>query len=349
MKIATDHYLNSVIYSRVDTLLDLKTLEKCLSEGMDSLINYLVKTPYFSAVRLAPTDFENPVTLESKVIERMFMEYRNICSIAGERIKRCLEYFAMRYFVKNLFFLISCKILNLGISDAKKMFLCIEPRWSIMLEKMYGLDIERYPELFDGWLSSSLRRAIQTYREEGNLGVIEAELTKGVYESEVEFFAVNHYRGREAFVKALRTEIDLVNISSIVKGIALNAGERAIIFNLIEGGTIDMKLLVELSRMKRIKEVIHHLEGSGYEELLEMGDTEPKIYTARLEARMMITLYKLYRDILYDVGNTMIPLAYLYLRWIESKIVRGIYNSLRHGYPYDFAAELTLPAVSRRI
>ena len=278
-------YANARIRGMKGRLLDRKTLDELATKpDVSSLIVELEKTPYKDDIAEASTRYAGIYCVEYALRRNYTRTFRKILGLVrGERAETYVRIFLHRWDVQNIKTVLRGKSFH---TPQDEIFECLVPAGDLdevtLGEMIKQPDVKSVIDLLATWhvpYARPLTRHFKEYADEHNLIVLESALDRFYYRTALE--AVTDRE--ESLLKwddssydewlvrdMLTTEIDVVNIKTVLRMIRDEISPADAGGYLIDGGRLRLSFLLAMLEVKGLEAAIERLKGTRYEFLGEV-------------------------------------------------------------------------------
>jgi V/A-type H+-transporting ATPase subunit C len=271
-------YVNARIRAMKSRLLDRHTLEELIFQpDLDSLISSLEKTPYKEDIIEAKVLYQGVLCIEFALRKNFTRTFRKILDfVRNSDAERYIRIFLHRWDVQNIKTILRGK--NIHVTN-DEILDCLVPAGELdevtLTELVKQPDVRAVIDLLATWgivYAKPLTENFPVYSEKGDLSILECALDKYYFFEALETVSIKSYNNT-LIRDLLATEIDVVNIKTILRMIRDNVDSAEAQEFLIEGGKeLPLDILYQLIAMHSIEEVIKKLEQTPYRFLADVPE-----------------------------------------------------------------------------
>jgi V/A-type H+-transporting ATPase subunit C len=269
-------YVNARIRGMKSRLFDHETLNKMiLKPDIDSIISELEHTDYKEDIEKASVQSKGIHCIEDALRMNLSRTYRLILDMVwNENFEKYICIFANRWDIQNIKTVL--RGTNIHIS-ADEILESLAPSGVLdqvtLVELVKQPDVRAVVDLLATWeleYAIPLTQNFEKYHKKRDLAVLEYALDKFYFKRSLENLDEKNYN--DLIVRDLiTTEIDIINLKSVLRLIRDGINPEDGKYILIEGGKIfDDNALLELIRTGSIKDAIAKIENTRYSFLGEI-------------------------------------------------------------------------------
>jgi V/A-type H+-transporting ATPase subunit C len=271
-------YVNARIRGMKSRLLDRHTLEDLIFQpDLDSLISGLEKTPYKEDIIEAKVLYQGVLCIEYALRKNFIRTFQKILEYVREsEAERYIRIFLHRWDVQNIKTILRGK--NIHVTN-EEILDCLVPAGELdevtLNELVRQPDVRAVIDMLATWgivYAKPLTEKFPEYFEKSDLAILECALDKYYYKEALESVKITSYNTM-LIRDILATEIDVVNIRTILRMIRDHVGSEEAQEFLIEGGKeLTPKKLNQFIALHSIEEVIKELEQTPYRFLADVPE-----------------------------------------------------------------------------
>jgi V/A-type H+-transporting ATPase subunit C len=271
-------YVNARIRGMKSRLLDHKTLEDMIFQpDLDSLIADLEKTPYKEDIIEAKVLYSGVICIEYALRKNFTRTFQKILGFVKEsEAERYIKIFLHRWDVQNIKTILRGK--NIHVTN-EEILDCLVPAGELdevtLTELIKQPDIRAVIDMLATWqivYAKPLTEKYQEFIEKEDLAILECALDKFYYLEALESVKTKSYNN-VLIRDILMTEIDVVNLKTLLRMIRDNIDSEQAQEFLIEGGKeFDSDALHHLMSLHGIEEVLKELEQTPYRFLADVPE-----------------------------------------------------------------------------
>jgi len=275
-------YINARMRGMKSRLLDHRALDTLiLQPDLDSVISELEKTPYHDDIVEARGKFTGISCIENALRNNFIKTFRKVLSFAKkEEAEQYIRIFLHRWDVQNIKTILRGK--NIHVTN-EEILECLVPVGELdeaaLTELVRQQDARAVVDLLATWRISwakPLTSAFPEFVRTGDLGRLECNLDRYYYEDAL--VAVQGPDPNKGMIRRiLATEIDIVNIKTVLRMIRdhVDPGEAAQF--IIEGGIeFDRKKLSRFLSLQTLEDALDAMSVSRYSFLSSISDEAVK-------------------------------------------------------------------------
>lgn len=328
-------YVNSRIRSMKGALLSKEALEALISKpDLESLIAELHKSAYSEELEKASVRFSGISLLDIALRNDLVKVSRKILEMAGKEEEESdwhFRFLIARWDLHNVKTILRGKAIA---TRPEEILECIVPAGELdeaaCIELIRQPDIKATIDLLATWgvdLARPLTRNYTRYLESRDMSVLEYALDRFYYEHAIERLKKGETENDEILLDFLATEVDTINIKTVLRGVRDKMHAEDLKGFLIRGGkSLSMERLLAIAASPALEAAVRQLAGTPYSSLSTIGErltVEGRIseFEKELERLLMKKAMGLF---LKDPLSIGIPLAYLYAKEIEFRNIRLI-------------------------
>jgi V/A-type H+-transporting ATPase subunit C len=275
-------YVNARIRGMKSRLLDRRSLEDMVFQpDLESLISSLEKTPYKVDIIEAKVLYQGVLCVEHALRKNFTKTFRKILDFAknGEA-ERYIRIFLHRWDVQNIKTILRGK--NVHVTN-DEILECLVPAGELdevtLTELVKQPDVRAVIDLLATWgivYARPLTEKFHEYSEKGDLAVLECALDKYYFSESLDSVKSPSYN--TILIKnILATEIDVVNIKTVLRMVRDHVDSEESRKYLIEGGReLPPDTLNQLITLHSVDEVIKKLENTSYRFLADVPEAAIK-------------------------------------------------------------------------
>ena len=263
-------YVNARIRGMKSRLLDRPKLEELVFQpDIGSLIVNLEKTPYKENITEAKVLYSGVLCIEYALRKNFADTFRKILHFVKEsEAERYIRIFLQRWDVQNIKTILRGKNIHVTNDEIRD---CLVPAGELdeatLTELIKQPDVRAVIDMLATWRVIYARPLTEKYpefAEKGDLALLECALDKFYYQDALETVKIKSYNNM-LIHDILATEIDVVNIKTILRMIRDHVDEAEAEVFLIEGGkTFGPDELKQLMSLNSIEKVIEKLGKTPY-------------------------------------------------------------------------------------
>jgi V/A-type H+-transporting ATPase subunit C len=248
-------YVNARIRGMKSRLLDRHTLEDLIFQpDLDSLISDLEKTPYKEEIIEAKGLYQGVLCIEYALRKNFIRTFQKILEYVREtEAERYLRIFLHRWDVQNIKTILRGK--NIHITN-EEILDCLVPAGELdeatLNELVRQQDVRAVIDMLATWgivYAKPLTEKYPEYLEKSDLALLECALDKYYYKEALDSVKTKSYNTL-LIRDILETEIDVVNIRTILRMIRDNvSGEEAQDFLIENGKELTPKKMIQLTSL----------------------------------------------------------------------------------------------------
>ncbi len=328
MKLKTDYFVNAVVYGRFNSIPPEEELRASCNRGVDEL----VKTMNYR--------WESGENLDSVLCREFVREVRELQGLTSKSsLKKAMESVVYEYRAKNLALLFSGKMLGLDWEEISSYFSPVDDLE--LLRAAYSMDSDTLLSSLSYEWRTAVKSGLEAYSEVGDLGLLEAAIYRSAMEMKYDLFAKSSGRGCKEYFEVVKADIDLRNVTILLKGSELGAHRKTIMTNIIRRGTLYPDVVEKCSSLRSAEAVLGVVR-----EKLKFGEvSSQKIeeLSIEMESRRRFILMRKLRPIIANPGYAVVPIAYLELKKVVSDVIRSVHSAIRNELSSDECSSLCLP------
>jgi V/A-type H+-transporting ATPase subunit C len=264
-------YVNARIRGMKSRLLDRHTLEDLIFQpDLDSLISDLEKTPYKEDIIEAKVLYQGVLCVEYALRKNFIRTFQKILEYVREsEAERFIRIFLHRWDVQNIKTILRGK--NIHVTN-EEILDCLVPAGELdevtLKELVRQPDVRAVIDMLATWgivYAKPLTEKFPEFFEKGDLAILECALDKYYYKEALESVKTKSYN-TILIGDILATEIDVVNIRTILRIIRDHISSEEAQDFLIEGGKeLTPKKLNQFTTLHSIEEVLKALDQTSYQ------------------------------------------------------------------------------------
>jgi len=269
-------YVNARVRGMKSRLLDHAALENMIFQpDIPSLIASLDKSPYREDITEAKIQYAGILCIEDALRKNFTRTFRKILGFVRDtEAERYIRIFLYRWDVQNIKTILRGKHIHVTSEEIRD---CLVPAGELdeitLAELIKQPDAKAVIDMLATWdirYFRPLTASFPEFLEKDDLAVLESALDKYYYQDALETVQKPSYNN-DLIADLLRTEIDVVNIKTILRMIRDGVDYEVAAGFLIEGGNVlDAKSLRELLATRSIDKAITVLDKTPYRFLAEV-------------------------------------------------------------------------------
>lgn len=263
-------YANARIRGMKSRLLDRRTMDELARKpDVDSLIVELEKTPYKEDIADASTRYAGIYCVEYALRRNYTRTFRKITDIVrGKPAEVYIRIFLHRWDIQNVKTILRGKSFHI---PQEEIFECLVPAGDLddvtLGEMIRQPDVKAVIDLLATWrvpYAKPLTRHFRDYAGERNLIMLESALDRYYYSSGLDALKDDDYD--QLLVRdMLSTEIDVVNVKTVLRLIRDKIGPSDAERYLIDGGRLlRRRFLIAMLDAKSLETAVNMLKGTRY-------------------------------------------------------------------------------------
>ena len=323
-------------------LLDRPALENLIFQpDMDSLIADLEKTPYRDDIITAKVQYSDVLCIEYALRKNFTRTFRKILKfVKDSEAERYIRIFLHRWDVQNIKTILRGK--NIHVTN-EEILDCLVPAGELdeatLTEMIKQPDVRSVIDLLATWeivYARPLTKHFREFSEKGDLAILECALDRYYYGDALETVRTPSYNN--ALIRdILGTEIDVVNIKTILRMIRDHVREDIAHEFLIEGGKeLNVKDLKHLLTLNSVNEVVRALESTSYRFL---ADIPEKVVMGKISVlEMQLEKYLIRKGVsafFSDPLSVASVIGYFWAKYNEITNIRIISRCKTADFPLD--------------
>jgi V/A-type H+-transporting ATPase subunit C len=275
-------YVNARIRGMKSRLLDRHTLEDLIFQpDLDSLISDLEKTPYKEEIIEAKGLYQGVLCIEYALRKNFIRTFQKILEYVREtEAERYLRIFLHRWDVQNIKTILRGK--NIHITN-EEILDCLVPAGELdeatLNELVRQQDVRAVIDLLATWgivYAKPLTEKYPEYLEKSDLALLECALDKYYYKESLDSVKTKSYNTL-LIRDILETEIDVVNIRTILRMIRDNvSSEEAQDFLIENGKELTPKKMNQLTALHSIEDLLKELDKTSYRFIADVPESAIK-------------------------------------------------------------------------
>jgi V/A-type H+-transporting ATPase subunit C len=275
-------YVNARIRGMKSRLLDRPKLEELVFQpDIGSLIVNLEKTPYKENITEAKVLYSGVLCIEYALRKNFADTFRKILHFVKEsEAERYIRIFLQRWDVQNIKTILRGKNIHVTNDEIRD---CLVPAGELdeatLTELIKQPDVRAVIDMLATWgvvYARPLTEKYPEFAEKGDLALLECALDKFYYQDALETVKTKSYNNT-LIHDILATEIDVVNIKTILRMIRDKVDEAEAEVFLIEGGkTFGHDGLKQLMSLNSIEKVIDELKKTPFRFLANVPENAIK-------------------------------------------------------------------------
>lgn len=275
-------YVNARIRGMKSRLLSRRTLEDMIFQpDLDSLISSLEKTPYKEDIIEAKVLYSGVLCIEYALRKNFTKTFRKILDfVKNDEAERYIRIFLHRWDVQNIKTILRGK--NVHVTN-DEILECLVPAGELdevtLTELVKQPDVRAVIDLLATWgivYARPLTQKFHEYSENGDLAVLECALDKYYFFESLDAVKSPSYN-TILIQNILATEIDVVNIKTVLRMVRDHVDSEESQKYLIEGGReLPPDTLNQLITLHSVDEVIKKLENTSYRFLADVPEAAIK-------------------------------------------------------------------------
>jgi V/A-type H+-transporting ATPase subunit C len=263
-------YVNARIRGMKSRLFDQKSLENLMMKpDLDSVITALEKSSYKEDIEKASVQHSGIQLVEEALRSNLSWTCRLILGIVrDERYEKHIKILLNKWDIHNIKTIIRGKNIHVPPDEILENLVPAGELDAVtLIELVKQTDVRGVIDLLATWnfdYARPLTRKFQKYLEKKDLAILEYALDKYYYQNALN--TVNGKSYNDRIVRdIIRTEIDTVNIKSILKAIRDGIPIEDAQSLLIDGGKeLDTERLISLLKTRTVEAVIQELAATPY-------------------------------------------------------------------------------------
>lgn len=286
-------YVNARVRGMKSRLMDQSALEEMIMQpDIPSLIALLEKTPYRDDITEAKIQYSGVLCIEQALRKNFTRTFRRILEfVRGTEAEQYIRIFLHRWDVQNIKSILRGKNIHVTSDEIRD---CLVPAGELdeitLSELIKQPDIRAVIDLLATWgigYARPLTASFSEFHEKGDLGILECALDKYYYLDALETVRKPSYNN-DLIAGLLRTEIDIVNIKTVLRMIRDRVDDDVAAGFLIEGGkALDTEALREILATRAIDKAVAALENTPYHFLSEVqGGAAPDLKISAFEKKL---------------------------------------------------------------
>ncbi|MFA6364122.1 ATP synthase A1 subunit C [Methanoregula sp.] len=335
-------YVNARIRGMKSHLLDRHTLENLIFQpDMESLIADLEKTPYRNDIIAAKVHYSDVLCIEYALRKNFTHTFRKILMfVKDSEAERYIRIFLHRWDVQNITTILRGK--NIHVTN-EEILDCLVPAGELdeatLTELIRQPDVRAVIDMLATWeivYARPLTEHYPLFSETGDLAILECALDRYYYENALETVRSRSYNN--ALIRdILGTEIDVVNIKTILRMIRDHVREDLVPDVLIEGGKeLDLEDLKYLLTLHSVNEAVRALEKTSYRFLADIPETVVMGKISVLEKHLEKYLVRKGVDAFFsDPLSVASVIGYFWAKYNEITNIRIISRCKTADFPLD--------------
>ncbi|MGA2161574.1 MAG: ATP synthase A1 subunit C [Methanoregula sp.] len=335
-------YVNARIRGMKSHLLDRPALENLIFQpDMESLIADLEKTPYRDDIISAKVQYSDVLCIEYALRKNFTRTFRKILKfVKDSEAERYIRIFLHRWDVQNITTILRGK--NIHVTN-EEILDCLVPAGELdeatLTELIKQPDVRAVIDMLATWEIVYARPLTEHYKEfadSGDLAILECALDRYYYENALETVRTRSYNN--ALIRdILGTEIDVVNIKTILRMIRDHVKEDVVLDFLIEGGKeLNVKDLEHLVTLHTVNEAVRALEQTPYRFLADIPETVVMGKISVLEKQLEKYLIRKGVDAFFsDPLSVASVIGYFWAKYNEITNIRIISRCKTADFPLD--------------
>jgi V/A-type H+-transporting ATPase subunit C len=335
-------YVNARIRGMKSHLLDRHALENLIFQpDMESLIADLEKTPYRNDIIAAKVQYSDVLCIEYALRKNFTRTFRKILKfVKDSEAERYIRIFLHRWDVQNITTILRGK--NIHVTN-EEILDCLVPAGELdeatLTELIKQPDVRAVIDMLATWEIVYARPLTEHYKEfadSGDLAILECALDRYYYENALETVRTRSYNN--ALIRdILGTEIDVVNIKTILRMIRDHVKEDVVLDFLIEGGKeLNVKDLEHLVTLHTVNEAVRALEQTPYRFLADIPETVVMGKISVLEKQLEKYLIRKGVDAFFsDPLSVASVIGYFWAKYNEITNIRIISRCKTADFPLD--------------
>jgi V/A-type H+-transporting ATPase subunit C len=325
-------YVNARVRGMKSRLLDQAALENMVFQpDIPSLIASLEKTPYRDDIIEAKIQYSGVLCVEHALRKNFTRTFRKILRFVRDtEAEQYIRIFLHRWDVQNIKSILRGK--NIHVTN-EEIHDCLVPAGELdevtLSELIKQPDVRSVIDLLATWeiaYAKPLTESFPEFAEKDDLGILECALDKYYYLDALDTVKKTSYNN-DLIAALLRTEIDVVNIKTVLRMIRDRVEEDVAAGFLIGGGKVlDTEMLKELLATRAIDKAILALEKTPYRFLSEVPTgiiQEQKISALEKRLEGFLTR-KGVRTFLMDPLSVAAVVGYFWAKYNEITNIRII-------------------------
>ncbi len=325
-------YVNARVKGMNSDLVNRKFYDTLiLKPDIGSLIIELEKSPYKSEIEEGCVLHPGILGIEYALRKNLIKNYQKILGfVQGDIGEKYIKVFLNRWDIQNIKTILRGKNIH---ASPDEILECLVPAGELdeatLTELMKQQDIRSVIDLLATWqisYSSPLTQHLDTYIEKNDLAVLEYALDKYYYEHSLSIVSGKKYDNR-IIHDLLATEIDIVNIKTVLRVIRDSTDIEETKYMLLSGGKIlGQEVLLDLITTGSIRDAVRKLESTPYSFLSripEQAFLADKISVFEKELDKYI-IRKGSRTLRGDPLSVSIVIGYLWAKFNEITNIRII-------------------------
>jgi V/A-type H+-transporting ATPase subunit C len=335
-------YVNARIRGMKSHLLDRHALENLIFQpDMESLIADLEKTPYRNDIIAAKVQYSDVLCIEYALRKNFTHTFRKILKfVKDSEAERYIRIFLHRWDVQNITTILRGK--NIHVTN-EEILDCLVPAGELdeatLTELIKQPDVRAVIDMLATWEIVYARPLTEHYKEfadSGDLAILECALDRYYYENALETVRTRSYNNT-LIRDILGTEIDVVNIKTILRMIRDHVSEDVVLNFLIEGGKeLGIKDLKHLLTLHSVNEVVRALEPTSYRFLADIPETVVMGKISVFEKQLEKYLIRKGVDAFFsDPLSVASVIGYFWAKYNEITNIRIISRCKTADFPLD--------------
>jgi V/A-type H+-transporting ATPase subunit C len=335
-------YVNARIRGMKSHLLDRHALENLIFQpDMESLIADLEKTPYRNDIIAAKVQYSDVLCIEYALRKNFTHTFRKILKfVKDSEAERYIRIFLHRWDVQNITTILRGK--NIHVTN-EEILDCLVPAGELdeatLTELIKQPDVRAVIDMLATWEIVYARPLTEHYKEfadSGDLAILECALDRYYYENALETVRTRSYNNT-LIRDILGTEIDVVNIKTILRMIRDHVSEDVVLDFLIEGGKeLGIEDLKHLLTLHSVNEVVRALEPTSYRFLADIPETVVMGKISVLEKQLEKYLIRKGVDAFFsDPLSVASVIGYFWAKYNEITNIRIISRCKTADFPLD--------------
>jgi V/A-type H+/Na+-transporting ATPase subunit C len=271
-------YANARIKGMKSRLIDDAFLESLIVKpDLDAIVADLQRTSYQEELEKAGTQYSGIMAIDVALRREFTSNFRKILHfMRGDAAEKYITILLNRWDVQNIKTIIRGKNIH---AAPQEILECLVPAGDldevVLTELMKQPDIRGVIDLLATWgidFARPLTRSFKEFTDTRDLAILEYALDKFYYENALEAVTGDEVDDR-IMREMLITEIDVINIRTVLKAIRDKIDATDAEKYLIEGGvTLDKEKLLSLLKTGTIEGAIKQLEATPYNFLSQVPE-----------------------------------------------------------------------------
>lgn len=322
-------YINAKIRSLKSQLLTQSDYESLIrAKGYNGLAEYMKCTSYNKDIGDGISSYDELIEM---IYKNLFEDYIKLIDSLSGRIRQLVLHLYQRYELENLKVILRSICYNRKTKPIKRLLFPL-----IKYHNFFEDDLLRSKDIIElvlklkgTWYYEPLDNSLYRFESEGETFPLEMALDLTYYRQLWENVSSLSRKDQKIAKTILGTQMDALNILWIIrfKECYHFSPEEILNYSLANGTHISKKVRKRLAYSIDLEDIVSHLEGTPYREILQ-GTDDPEISYVRLLKYTLFLVQKNWHRCPFQIGTI---LDYIFFKEMEIKDLITITEGKRIG------------------